>query len=150
MPPRWPPPPPRALWMLLEESHFFYFFFNLTPKCCLLLQPPLLLRPPPQTHTRAHPIATHLGAQVRLVRQNAFKRNLQTWSRSCTRLDSQNIQYFLFPFFFFFLRATCSYRFFGSKHLMSNQSLNISHLDALSKKWRKKKREASGVHSINI
>lgn len=112
-------------------AFFFFFFFNLTPKCCLLLQPPLLLRPPPQTHTRAHPIATHLGAQVRLVRQNAFKRNLQTWSRSCTRLDSQNIQYFLFPFFFFFLRATCSYRFFGSKHLMSNQSLNISHLTCI-------------------
>lgn len=55
------------------------------------------------TDTQAHPIATHLSAQVRLVRQNAFKRNLQTWSGSSTRLDSQNIRYFLFPFFFFFL-----------------------------------------------
>lgn len=142
MPPRWPPPPPRALWMLLEESHFFIFFFNLTPKCCLLLQPPLLLRPPPQTHTRAHPIATHLGAQVRLVRQNAFKRNLQTWSRSCTRLDSQNIQYFLFPFFFSFS--------WEQRALIVSLAPNIwwvikalMHVrwEMLSKKWRKKEKK---------
>lgn len=139
MPPRWPPPPPRALWMLLEESHFFIFFFNLTPKCCLLLQPPLLLRPPPQTHTRAHPIATHLGAQVRLVRQNAFKRNLQTWSRSCTRLNSQNIQYFLFPFFSFSWEQRALIVSLAPNIWWVIKALTSPISHALSKKWRKKK-----------
>lgn len=141
MPPRWPPPPPRALWMLLEESHFFIFFLTWLQNVVFYFSH-LCYCDRLHRHTQAHPIATHLGAQVRLVRQNAFKRNLQTWSRSCTRLDSQNIQYFLFPFFSFSWEQRALIVSLAPNIWWVIKALTSPISHALSKKWRKKKKRS--------